>query len=153
MIYVECKPDFALVKLVTKIPGREIVHEKNKPEVCKRLERQRNCKGLVDEDPLSTPPPYMKKVKTENDLFQYELKVLYDGARNNRLVILCPKLEDWILRAAKEAKLNMEKYSPPDTPEKLHQEINLDLSKFEKLLTHLKNSERLKTLKKLLESS
>ena len=88
----------------------------------------------------------------ENDLFQDELRVLYDESRNNRLIILCPKLEDWILKAAKEADLNMEKYSLPTTPEKLHREVNLDPRKLERLLTDLKNCERFKTLGKLLGS-
>ena len=153
MIYVECKPDFTLVKSLTKIPKREIVHEiKGKPEVCKRLERQRTCKGLVDEDPLSTQPPYMKKVRLEKDLFQHELKVFYDESNSNYLFLLCPRLEEWILKAAKEAELNMKKYFLPTTPEKLHREINLNLSKFERLLEDLKDSKRLKTLRELLEA-
>jgi hypothetical protein len=152
VIYVECKPDFALVKSVTKIPKREIAHEKNKPEVCKRLKKQRNCKGLVDEDPLSSQPPYMGEIKLEDDLFRAELKIFHDESNENYLFVLCPRLEDWILEAAKEAHLGMKKYGLPDTPEKLHREINLDLSKFENLLTDLKNSQRLKALRKLLES-
>lgn len=152
MIYVECKPDFALVKSVTKIPKREIVHEINKPEVCKRLGRQRNYKGLVDEDPSSPQPPYVRKMNLENNLPKDELKVLYDGPRDNRLIVLCPRLEEWILKAAREANLNMKKYSLSNTPEKLHREINLNLDKFERLLEDLKDTKRLKTLKKLLES-
>ncbi len=153
MIYVECKPDFTLVKSLTKIPKKEIIHEmKGKSEVCKKLERQRNCKGLVDEDPLSTQPSYIKKVKLENELFQYELKVFRDESNENRLIVLCPRLEEWILKAAQEADLNVERYHLPNIPGKLHRVINLDLSKFERLLKDLKDSERLKTLRKLLES-
>lgn len=154
MIYVECKPDFALVKSITKIPKREIIHETNKPEVCKRLERQRNCEGLVDEDPSSTQPPYIGKLRLENNLPQDELKVLYDESRDNRLIVLCPRLEEWILKAAREANLNMEKYPLPNTPEKLHRVINLNLDRFERLLKDLKDhdSKRLKSLRKFLES-
>ena len=153
MIYLECKPDFALVKSITRVPKREIIHErKGKSGVCKRLEGQRNCKGLVDEDPLSTQPPYIKKVRLENDLFQYELKVFYDESNGNRLFVLCPKLEDWILKAAKEAHLGMKKYGLPDTQEKFHKVINLDPSKLERLLTDLKDCERFKILRKLLGS-
>jgi hypothetical protein len=151
MIYVECKSDLALVKSVTKILKREIVHEKNKPEVCKRLEKQRNCKGLVDEDPWSTQPRYMKKVSLEDDLFQYELKVFHDESNGNDFFVLCPRLEDWILKAAKQAGLNVQKYGLPNIPERLHRVINLDLDKFERLLADLKDSKRLKTLKGLLE--
>lgn len=152
MIYVECKPDFALVKSVTRIPKREIIHEKNKPGVCKRLEKQRNRKGLVDEDPSSTQPSYMRKLKLEDDLFQAELKVFHDESNGNYLFVLCPRLEDWILKAAKQAGLNVQKYGLPSVPERLHRVINLDLDKFERLLEDLKDSKRLKTLKGLLET-
>ena len=152
MIYVECKSDFALVKSVTRIPRREIIHErKGKSGVCERLKRQRSGKGLVDEDPLSTQPSYIKKVKLENELFQYELKVFRDESNKNRLVVLCPRLEEWILKAAQEAELNVGKYHLPNTPEKLHRVINLDLENFEKLLEDLEGSKRLKTLGELLE--
>jgi len=151
MIYVECKSDFTLVKSIAKIPKREIIHERGKGRVCGKLERQRDCKGLVDEDPLSTQPPYARKMRLESSLAQHELKVFYDEPNENHLILLCPRLEEWILKAAREANLNMEKYSLPDVPEKLHREINLDLSKFEKLVGDLKNAERLKTLRELLE--
>ncbi len=152
MIYVECKPDRALVRSITNIPGGEIVHEVGRSRVCEKLAKQRNCKGLADEDPLSAQPHYMKKVRLENDLFQHELKVFHDESNGNHLFVLCPRLEEWILKAAKEADLNVEKYSLPNTPGKLHREINLDPRKFERLLEDLKDSKRLKTLGELLES-
>lgn len=152
MIYVECKPDFTLVNCITGIPRREIIHQRGKSRVCRKLEGQKNCRGLVDEDPSSPQPAYMKKVRLESDLFQHGLKVFHDESNRNHLFILCPKLEDWILKAAEEAHLSMKKYGLPDDSEKLRRVINLDPSKFEKLLTDLKSSERLKTLGKLLES-
>jgi hypothetical protein len=152
MIYVECKSDQALVRSITNIPRKEIIHEPGKSRVCEKLAKQRNCRGLVDEDPLSTQPPYMKKVRLENDLFQYELKVFYDESNRNYLFLLCPRLEEWILKAAQEVDLNVGGYHLPNIPEKLHRVINLNLDKFEGLLEGLKDSKRLKTLGELLES-
>lgn len=151
MIYVECKSDLALVKSITNISRRKIIHEADKSRVCAKLTKQRSCKGLVDEDPLSVQPPYMKKVRLEDDLFQYGLKVFYDEPNKNYLFVLCPKLEDWILKAAQEADLNVKNYSLPNTPEKLHRVINVNLDKFERLLKDLKDCKRLKTLGKLLQ--
>lgn len=62
MIYTECKPDTALVKTLG-IRKREIIHLSGKPEVCKQLEKREKWKGLVDEDPLSVQPPYLKKLR------------------------------------------------------------------------------------------
>jgi len=51
MIFVDCKPDRVLVWSIMGISKREIRHAGNKLRVCKELERRRNCRGLVDEDP------------------------------------------------------------------------------------------------------
>lgn len=151
MIYLECKPEFILAKSLTGIPKREFIHERGKPKVCKQLERRRDCKGLVDEDPWSTQPPYMKKIKLKEDISEHDLKILHDNSNDNCLIVLCPRLEEWVLKTAKEASIDVRKYRLPDKAIRLHREINIDLSKFERLIGDLKNSERLKILKRLLE--
>jgi len=153
MIYVECYPDLAIVKSLTRVTRRGIIHEfKGKGEICNRLRRQTNCKGLVDEDPSSGQPHYMKEARLEKDFSEHEIKVLHDDTNNNYLVILCPRLEEWVLKAAREAGTDVRKYKLPNNAAKLHGEINIALDKFERLLKDLKNSSnRLKLLKKLLE--
>ena len=41
------------------------------------------------------------------------LRILRNTNRNNDLIILCPRLEDWILEAAKEANVDIETYNLP----------------------------------------
>ncbi len=155
MIYVECRPDFILVRSVTTIPRKEIDHEfKGKGEICNRLEGQRSAQGLIDEDPSATQPAYLKKLVLSQELPQQGLRVLHDKSRDNSLVVLCPTLESWILKAAEEAGIDMvRKYSLPDDPAKFHHVINFDLGKFEKLLGDLRNSDRVKTLSRLLHGA
>jgi hypothetical protein len=148
MIYVECKLDFALIRSITKISKREIVHAGGKPEVCKQLERRKNCKGLVDEDPWSIQPPYMKKMRAR-DLSKHEMKILHDN-KGNCLVVLRPRLEEWILRAAKEANVELRKYNLSSDAGKLHEEININIDRFKKLIEDLKDCNRLKILKRLI---
>ena len=148
MIYVECKPDIILVKSLIKISKREIIHAGNKPEVCKRLEKRENCIGLVDEDPWSIQPSYMKKMNVE-DLSEYQLKILRDK-KDNQLVVLCPMLEEWMLKTAKEAQVKLRNYKLPNDAIRLHEIININLKKVEKLIKDLKNCNRMKTLKKYL---
>ena len=154
MIFIECKPDLALLKSLTSIPRREITHEfKGKGEICNRLRKLSNCTGLIDEDPDSGQPLYVKEAKLENDLSEHEIKVLHHSQTDNRLIVLCPTLEEWILRATRQAGINIRNYSLPNNARRLHREINISLDKFEKLLEDLKgSSSRLKTLKGLLES-
>ena len=153
MIYVECKPDSKLVKSITNVSKRGIVHESNKFEVCRRLEKRKSCTGLIDEDPLSVQPRYIRKTRLENDLSEHDIKVLHHSSTDNRLIVLRPRLEEWVLKAAKEAGIDVRKYDLPNDAAKLHRHINISLDKFENLLEDLKDSSsRLKTLKRLLES-
>ncbi len=100
MIYVECKPDQLLVQMLTSWPNREIIHENDKYKVMKTLRRQRNGRAMVDEDPNSIPPAYLSKMQVSQETSNRGLRVLLDDSRGNRVVVLCPKLEDWIIRGA-----------------------------------------------------
>lgn len=148
MIFVECYADITLVKSIINLPGKEIAHEfKGKGGICARLRENTNHVGLVDEDPASTQPLYIKESRVVEDFQETNLKVLYHSSGNSFIVVLCPTLEEWILRAAREINVDVLRYSLPDNAKKLHNVINFDLRKFEKLLDDLKNSSRLKKLK------
>lgn len=153
MIYVECRPDALLVQSLTGLSRRQIVHEfKGKYEVCKRVSGQTECKALVDEDPGSIQPPYLARINLVQELRQQGLKVFQDESRGNLVVVMCPKLEDWILKAAEDTGLRVSSYSLPVTARSLHRVINANIAKLERLLQDLINegSERVRTLKRLL---
>ena len=38
-VYVECKPDYTLVKSITTLPKKLINHAGNKSEICKNLKK------------------------------------------------------------------------------------------------------------------
>jgi uncharacterized coiled-coil protein SlyX len=152
MYLVECKPDEILIKVLTSASRRQIRHAGNKSELLKKLtERFTNAKGMVDEDPLSHQPPHLRKFEEKHELAMYDLKVLHQKSGNNTLIVLCPRLEDWILKAAREANINLESYGLPDNPEKLHEQINIKTDNFQKLVENVQaKSERLKKLKQRL---
>ena len=154
MMYVECKPDFLLAQSVTNLPKRQIEHElKGKYEVCKRVSARRDCKGMVDEDPTSPQPVYLTRLDLSEEIPEHGLKAFSDPRRNNLIVLLCPKLEDWILRAATEARLDVDGYGLPNRPSALHRVINVDLRKFDRLLADLidAGTARMRELRRLLE--
>lgn len=142
MIYTECKPDSTLVRILG-IPKKQIIHQQGKPEVCKQLAKRENWIGLVDEDPFSVQPTYLQKLEETENLSNYGFRVLKDAAKNNDLIILSPTLEGWILKAAKEAKVDIKRYNLPNDEEKLHEEINRDIRKFEKLVSDLKGKSKM----------
>jgi hypothetical protein len=154
MIYTECNPDTALVKFLG-IPKKQVIHLQGKPEVCKQLEKREYWKGMIDEDPFSVQPySYLNKLQEATGLLTvFGLKVLHDATKNNDLIVLSPKLEGWILKAAKDAKIDIKQYNLPEDEEKLRDELKLkNLAKFEKLVNDLKEkSEMVKALERLLK--
>jgi len=148
MYLVECKPDEALVKTLTSTSRKNIKHAGNKPELLKTLsEHCTNTKAIIDEDPGTNQPPRLQKFKEKQDLTAYKLKILHQKSKNNTVIILRPALEEWILDASKEAKIDPQEYGLPKDPTKLHQQINIQIDKFQKLVQDLAKSKRLKTLR------
>lgn len=148
MIYVECKPDYTLVKILG-LSKKEIRHEGGKSKICNRLRKSSKSKGLVDEDPLSTQHPYIKTLRLLSD--KDDIKVLYSEKAQNHIFVLCPRLEEWILKIAKIAKVDPEKYGLPNDANELHKIININLGKFAKLIEALKKKSKiLKNLENLI---
>jgi len=151
MIYVECVPDKALVKILG-IPGNQIFHAGGKGNICSRLKYSKNSIGLVDEDPHSPQPNYIKKLKFQSK--EYSIKVLYDAEFRNYLIVLCPRLEEWILKAVREISIKITDYNLPDEAMDLHKVINTRIKKFENLVIDIfPKSPMLKTLARLLLGS
>jgi len=152
---VECKADSSLIKILLGIPDQKIIHAGNKGNVCNHLRRRKKGDyiGLVDEDPRSGQPRYLKKMKVKRDLRSYGLKILAD-ANSNRLIVLCPRLEEWILGCSDEAGIDVRNYNLPNNGLKFHERINANLQNFEKLLKdpNFRKSCRLKTFKKWLRA-
>jgi len=153
MYFVECKPDAILIKSLTLTSRKNIQHAGNKSELIKKLtERYTNSKGVIDEDPWSNQPPHMRKFGEKQHFTPHGLKIMHQTNKNNMLIILCPRLEEWILKATQEAKINLKRYSLPSDPVKLHQQINIQMDRFQELVENLKTkSNRLKELKKHLK--
>jgi hypothetical protein len=148
VLYVECYPDETLA-IVLGIHRKEIIHAHSKGNVCKKLEKKKNSKGMVDEDPGSSQPSYIRRLEIEEQ--KHDLKLLFDPKTGNYLIIICPKLEEWIIRTAREAGVNLRNLGLPDDPDNLHKIINSNLDRFEMLISELQgNSKRLETLKSFL---
>jgi hypothetical protein len=144
MIYLECDPDKALVKALG-MANKEIKHVYSKGNVCNRLAKSRDAKGLVDEDPASPQPAYIGKLKLH--LHQRDIKLLQEDKTQNRLIVLCPRLEEWILKAAREAKVDIQDYGLPNEARQLHEIINIRVEGLEKFIKSIKDkSKMLKTL-------
>jgi len=151
---VECFPDFHFVKVLTGVSRKQIDHAGNISEVIKRLLKTENAIGLIDEDPQGSKPSFFyRKFSLSKDFQNFAIYV--ESKNSNPLIVLKPRLEGWILKAAKKSKLSLKKFGLPETEEKLHKVINqkLNLEKFKKVLEELlkrKNKDLIK-IKELLK--
>ncbi|MCL5408810.1 MAG: hypothetical protein M1135_02145 [Candidatus Omnitrophica bacterium] len=143
MIYVECKSDVALVESLG-ISRKEIEHKSGKSGVCKILQKQSNSIGLVDEDPGAGNPSYIKTLKSLNE--KNDIKIFIDNINKNKLIMLCPQLEGWILKVSKKSGIKFEKYGLSNG-ERLHSKINLKIPDFKKFLKELSKTDEIIFLK------
>jgi hypothetical protein len=148
-VYLECKPDETLA-VALGVARRAIIHSGDKGRVARKLGENCDVVGLVDEDPGKTDPRTLNKfvdVSTNHDV-----KLKADKSQNNRLVVICPRLEPWLIKTAKTAGVKMEDFNLSENVQDLDSMINYRLSNVERLLVKLleKQSPRLTHLKQLL---
>jgi hypothetical protein len=151
-LFLECKPDETLA-VVFGVPRRSVIHSHGKGRVSKNLSRNSGVTGMVDEDFGSAEPTTLSRfveVATSHDL---KLKV--DKSQNNRLIVICPRLEPWLIKTAKAAGVKMDEFSLSEKVQDLDSMINYRLNNVERLLVELlaRQSPRLLHLKQLLLSA
>ena len=77
---------------------------------------------MIDEDPGSIQHRYLGSLTTKDDLPEVGLNLLEDDRKHNLVVILRPRLEEWVLAAAGESGLNVDDYGL--NARRLHRVIN-----------------------------
>ena len=117
-VLAECYPDEALLRALG-VPRKQLRHERCKGEVVKKVAKRDDTVGVVDEDPASAQP---------RDLGNYEVISEEEGLRllvrrgnkAQRIIVICPRLEDWLIQRAKAAGVRLQDYALPDDPNRLH---------------------------------
>lgn len=151
MYYVECNPDKALLCTLS-ISKKQVIHSYSKGNVCRRLQKTANAIGLVDEDPKSAQPSYIKTLELIDT--KDRIKLYFDSKTDNQLIMLCPRLEDWIVLAARSANKDIMKYGLPNNANALHKVINVRQHNFQRLITAIRDkSPMFKTLIEFLTIS
>ena len=152
MFVVECETEVVLVGILASISAKRIEHPAGKSRVISQLMRSyEDAVGVIDEDPNSTQPPDIKRFKEIEFPERHKIKMLHHNQRNNRLAILCPKFEEWIIGAAREANVNMNQYNLPNDPDELHGIVNIKATRLHELIEELnQTSPRVKALRAFL---
>ena len=154
MIYLECYADEALVKSFG-ITSKKIKHAFSKGEVCNMLRKTNDNIGIVDEDPNAGKSSYEKQMLQRIIYEDEKLIFCEDTNSGNRLILIRPRLEEFILRIAMENRFSLESYRLSSAPKRLHDELMFrrnqqKFGELNKLLTDLL-SKKDKTLVKLRE--
>lgn len=147
--YVECNPDQELLEYL-KVPVDKITHCKGSGNIFNKLKKNLNRNALIDEDPHAAIHPYYSELQLTHN--EKGLKVYIDKTRNNKILVLEPRFEEWLIQTAKEKKLKLADYNLSENPHFLHSTINSRLKNLNRLLHEIdKNgSLRLDEVKKHL---
>jgi hypothetical protein len=117
-VFVECYPDTALLRYLG-VPKKQLFHERCKGEVVKRVLKSDSAIGLIDEDPTSAQPRDLsnyKQIQTAEGLRFF----VRNNDENKKLIIVCPRLEDWFIKRAELSGIRLEDYGLPGNPDRLH---------------------------------
>jgi hypothetical protein len=117
-VFVECYPDTSLLRALG-VSKKQLRHERCKGEVVKRVRKFDRATGLVDEDPTSAQPRDLDNYKQVQAAEELRLLTHRDD-NNKRLIIICPRLEDWLISRAKLSGIQPEDYGLPGDPDRLH---------------------------------
>jgi Txe/YoeB family toxin of Txe-Axe toxin-antitoxin module len=130
MIYLECYADEAFVKTLG-IGSKEIKHAFNKGEVCNMLRKVTGSVGLVDEDPFSGKPSYERHMLGFKVFEDEKIILCEDKKTNNKLVIIRPTLEGFVIKIAKENEIDItQKYKRLSANRKgLHDDLTFKRNK------------------------
>lgn len=134
-IVVECKPDEALVRALG-FTKKNVTHQPSKARVLSYLDRNSGAIGIVDEDPGTANAGYFSKY-TKISEAKFDIEEWSVTKMQIRLIIIKPRLEEWIIRQANSSKIDLRDYSLEPDGYHLHKIINEKLDKFEALLTDL----------------
>jgi hypothetical protein len=154
MIAVECFADITLVQSLNSVPREHIAHFfRGRSGVCKYLSATGNSKGMIDEDPSAARHPYEEKGEVDNSFLSLDIKQLKYPSQTNELIVLCPKLEDWIIKSAQISHIELIRHGLPDDPNQLHNIIDQKINEFRTIIHLLKkeDSNRINTLARLLQ--
>jgi hypothetical protein len=131
--YVECNPDEVLLRYLG-VQGN-VTHCNGSGNIFNKLRKFKNRFALIDEDPNSVPHPYFSELLLVHEA--KSIKLYTDKTRGHRILVLCPRFEEWLIQTAKEKKVKLPDFNLPDNPHYLHSAINSRLKNLQSLLTEI----------------
>jgi hypothetical protein len=117
-IAVECYPDEAVLRALG-VPKKQLLHEARKGEVFNWLKKNAGAVGMVDEDPTSAQPRDLSNYQESSSAEGLRL-FFRRGSSGQRLIVVCPRLEEWLIQRAKVCDVDPKRFHLPGTAKELH---------------------------------
>lgn len=118
-VLVECGADEAVLRALG-LPRKQLLHFGGKYELVKKLKDRAHDVGMVDEDPGKGAPPQDMGSYRRAESGEGLHLLTRQGSGGQRLVVICPKLEDWLIQRARSSGIRPEDYGLPSDPDRLH---------------------------------
>lgn len=140
MTYYECYAD-EIFLLELGFKSKDMEHSLGRSRVCSKLMKDNDSFGFIDEDPGAPRGHYLELLYSTPPIYSDYLIACFEYKRNNnRLIVIKPDLESFILKVASELNIDptSKLYNLSSTPSGLHDEI-----KFIKSIRKLESFKRL----------
>jgi hypothetical protein len=118
-VLVECNADEAVLRALG-VAKQQLLHLGGKGNVINRLKKLPGATGVVDEDPASAQARDLNNYQEEVQTTEGLRLLTRQGKGGQRLILVCPKLEDWLIHRAKSMGVEPENYGLPTDPDRLH---------------------------------
>ncbi|MHC4424894.1 MAG: hypothetical protein ACYSYV_02220, partial [Planctomycetota bacterium] len=99
-VLVECDADEAVLRALG-VARKQLLHFGGKGKVINRLKELPGATGVVDEDPASAQPRDLNNYQGEVQTAEGLRLLTRQGKGGQRLILVCPKLEDWLIHRAR----------------------------------------------------
>ncbi|MCB0736834.1 MAG: hypothetical protein KDC92_04915 [Bacteroidetes bacterium] len=144
----ECYADQHLIWLLSD-GNKKPKHCNDKGRVINFLRKKSGNLGIVDEDPFQAQPTYLKAMTKIDQI--HDLQLLKDD-NNNHVIVICPRLEEWLEKATKKSGKKISDYFRVKNAKELHAIIHDHLDKIDILVEDMLRLENpyFKTLKSWL---
>lgn len=118
-VLVECSADEIVLRNLG-VPKKQLLHFGGRSKVISHLRDMPGAVGVVDEDPGSSQHRDLKASYQPAESAEGLRLLTRQGRGGQRLVVVCPKLEDWLIDRARSSGVQPENFGLPSDPDRLH---------------------------------
>ncbi|MGV7929184.1 MAG: hypothetical protein AB2L13_09795 [Spirochaetota bacterium] len=144
IVAIECNADETFVVALFPKSRDYIRHFRGRSPIITRITEEETVSGIgiVDEDPQSNNlPRYFNDAYVQSESFGSVKRYVHRNKSACSLIMLCPRLEEWLLARAKAAGIDRAAYGLPDTGKSLHEIMHYERRpEFKEFLERLFNS-------------